>query len=288
MNTPRKIALAGDWSGMPDLEAALRGTEGLAADLVDASLATPEDLVRRGAFDLLLFHLGTHSAEAARQLRALFAHSMRPRIFAVVDAAGFEAWSRFAQAVDDFCVLDSQSIPEIALRVRRLALAPRPIAPDMRTATPALRLGDIWLVEATRYLIGTSGGIVRLSFAQARFLSLLCGAAGEFVEAEVLAGKLGYEDWTPADRSIEVLVRRLRKKMAALTPQPVVENTGRTEYRLAAIPQRCLLPAEFVRHALAQTPETGFSRLRVEAAVLPSTNSVRRMFVSAPWMAQAA
>lgn len=290
MNTMKKIAFAGDWSGMSELEAALRdGADGLSAEMVDARAALPEDLIRRGACDLLLLHLGGRaSQDSARLLRALFGYNVRPPIFVLVDAAGFEGWSRFAQAVDDFCVFGAQSIPEIALRVRRLALAPRPLAPDLRNTTPALRLGDVWLVESTRYLIGPGGGIVRLSFAQARLLSLLCKAAGDYVPAEILAEKLGYEGWSPSDRSIEVLVRRMRKKMAPLSLHPVVENAGRTEYRLAAIPQRCLLPAEFVRHALQQAPTTGLSRLRVEAAVLPSAQSMKRMFASAPWMAQAA
>lgn len=290
MNTMRKIAFAGGWSGMTELEAAMRdGADGLSAELVDARAASPEELIRRGTCDLLLLYLGGRSAqETALLLRALFGYSVRPPIFVLVDAGGFNEWSRFAQAVDDFCVLGAQSIPEIALRVRRLALAPRPVAPDLRNTTPALRLGNVWLVEATRYLIGTDGGIVRLSFAQARLLSLLCKAAGDYVPAEILAEKLGYESWSPSDRSIEVLVRRLRKKMTPLSMHPVVENSGRTEYRLAAIPQRCLLPAEFVRRALQQAPTTGLSRLRVEAAVLPSAHSMKRMFASAPWMAQAA
>lgn len=290
MNTMRKIAFAGDWSGMSELEAALRdGADGLSADLVDARAASPEDLIRRGACDLLLLHMGGRSAHAAvLLLRALFGYSVRPPVFVLVDAGGFNEWSRFAQAVDDFCVLGAQSIPEIALRVRRLALAPRPVAPDLRNTTPALRLGNVWLVESTRYIIGADGGIVRLSFAQAKLLTLLCQAAGEYVPADILAGKLGYEDWSPSDRSIEVLVRRMRKKMTPLSLHPVVENSGRTEYRLAAIPQRCLLPAEFVRRALQQAPTTGLSRLRVEAAVLPSAQSMKRMFASAPWMAQAA
>jgi DNA-binding response OmpR family regulator len=268
----RNIALAGNWSALTELVSALRASTGgtLETHFVEAAETLPPELVKPGNFDLIAVHLCGADAQTAHLLKMLFANAMRPPIFAIVGATGLAHWSRYVEAVEEFSILDPAGTQEIALRIRRLAMEPRPLPADARTMTPALRMGNVWLVESTRYLLGPDGSIARLSFAQARLLGILSEAAGEEVSSESIARRMGHEDWSPQDRSIEVLVRRLRKKVAALSAQPLVGNEGRQRYCLASIPRRCLLSSEFVRRALEHDSGSGMSRLRVEAAVMPA------------------
>lgn len=94
-----------------------------------------------------------------------------------------------------------------------------------------------WGLSATRWILTTPSGInVALTAKEYQVLCLLVEAAGETVERDTLTCRLYGNSSESSSRSLDTLVGRLRKKLAAQSPAeelPVMSVYGRG-YRMSA------------------------------------------------------
>ncbi len=76
-------------------------------------------------------------------------------------------------------------------------------------------------------LVGGDGRTVHLTAAEFHLLEALVTRAGRVLSRDQLAEKVATRDWTPFDRSIDVLVSKLRKKIEADPKRPTLIKSVR-------------------------------------------------------------
>lgn len=113
---------------------------------------------------------------------------------------------------------------ELAAAIRNLharIISPLKIAPPL----PA----DVWFLEKSTWrLVSPDKGNITLTAKEMQFISCLAAASGSTVSRESLLEKLGYGDDEYANRAMDSLVRRLRRKLEEHTPAPSPLKTVHT------------------------------------------------------------
>ncbi|MBL8443298.1 MAG: response regulator [Zoogloeaceae bacterium] len=90
-----------------------------------------------------------------------------------------------------------------------------------------------------RRLIDSNGREIALTRGEFEVLSLLVRHAGESISRDRLSLALSGREWDPNDRSVDVLVRRLRAKLDVETqPESLIATVRGEGYRLAVDPVR--------------------------------------------------
>ena len=81
---------------------------------------------------------------------------------------------------------------------------------------------------ASRTLTGADGKFVDLTRAEFKALALLTGHAGQVLSRDRLLHEIAHRDWDPSDRTVDVVIRRLRKKLGddASHPRLIVTSHG--------------------------------------------------------------
>ncbi|WP_142848655.1 response regulator transcription factor [Telmatospirillum sp. J64-1] len=105
---------------------------------------------------------------------------------------------------------------QVGTLLRRLgndAPLPRPPA-QVATSVPDFAERTTWIFDAVGWTLqGPSGACVTLTATEKTFLSLLAARPGTPVSRNDIFAALGKRHWSPGDRSIDSLVRRLRSKV---------------------------------------------------------------------------
>jgi two-component system torCAD operon response regulator TorR len=81
---------------------------------------------------------------------------------------------------------------------------------------------------AHRTLKAGDGGFVELTRAEFKLLALLAGHPGQVMSRDRILHEIANRDWDPADRTVDVVVRRLRQKLGddARHPRLIVTSHG--------------------------------------------------------------
>ncbi|HEY7883581.1 MAG TPA: response regulator transcription factor [Cellvibrionaceae bacterium] len=79
---------------------------------------------------------------------------------------------------------------------------------------------DSWQYDTQRQLVVGSEGRVGLSYSEGLVLQALCASPGVVVKRDTLMKAMGRSDWLPFDRTLDVLVGRLRNKLRQAVPEP--------------------------------------------------------------------
>src|SRR5690606_26434636 len=77
---------------------------------------------------------------------------------------------------------------------------------------------DNWRYEAERHLVVGDLGQVGLSHNEGLVFQTLCASAGVPVKRDALMKAMGRDEWLPFDRTLDVLVGRLRHKLRQAVP----------------------------------------------------------------------
>lgn len=102
---------------------------------------------------------------------------------------------------------------ELLARARNLIRRVRQ-APAAGAAAPEALCFEGWRLEpGRRLLIEAAGGEVPLTEAEFQLLRTLLDNAGRTLSRERLMTRLNGRDWVPSDRTVDVLLGRLRKKL---------------------------------------------------------------------------
>lgn len=124
-----------------------------------------------------------------------------------------------------------QARPQGSLQASRQGAAPDPAAPF----GDAIRFAGFQLETAARRVLDPSGAPIELSSAEFDLLTALAQAAGRVLSRDQLLDRVFGRAGGPYDRSIDVLISRLRKKIEATPDRPQLIKTVRgAGYTLAA------------------------------------------------------
>ncbi len=94
-------------------------------------------------------------------------------------------------------------------------------------------IGGGWAFDrASRCLVGAGGRRAALTAAEAVIMAALCDAPGRPISREALAARMGRRQGGPGDRSIDVLVSRIRRKLAARCDGARVRSIRNVGYML--------------------------------------------------------
>jgi DNA-binding response OmpR family regulator len=142
--------------------------------------------------------------------------------------------------VDDW--LSKPCHPE-ELIARVESVAARLLPPEPRSLEP-VTLGEVEIRPA-RYQAFVHGRSLELTRREFQLIELLCGARGEVLERELIYESLWGYEMARNDRSVDVFVHKLRRKLKLASPAwRYVHTHPRAGYRLAAEHALLELPVE--------------------------------------------
>ena len=114
---------------------------------------------------------------------------------------------------------------ELLARVKNLIRrTTRMVAPDL----PEYRFAGWTFERRTRRLLNRKGAKVTLTRAEFELLSILLEHPGVVMTRERLLNAVTHRSWSPSDRTIDVLIRRLRQKIEQnpTTPELILTAHG--------------------------------------------------------------
>ena len=149
---------------------------------------------------------GVSGIELCRRLRARPETQNLPIIMLTARGEEFDRVRGLATGADDY-VVKPFSVPELMARVRAALRRANP-----HTIGPALRAGDLELDRETRR-VRRSGEEVHLGPTEFRLLEYLMQTPGRVFNREQLLTNVWGEDAYVDERTVDVLVGRLRKAL---------------------------------------------------------------------------
>ncbi|GAA58835.1 hypothetical protein P20652_0694 [Pseudoalteromonas sp. BSi20652] len=116
-----------------------------------------------------------------------------------------------AQGADDY-ICKPVDLLELELRMRALY---KRVAVNLEDdeSEEFIEYADFKLHPDNRTLITAAGVESRLTEAEHKVLICLISNAGKATSREKISEKIGQPDWSPNDRTVDVLIGRLRKKL---------------------------------------------------------------------------
>lgn len=125
---------------------------------------------------------------------------------------------------------------ELLARIRSLLRRYRMSRPAGSESSGIARFGDGWRLDLTRHeLFSPTGENVSLTGHEFRLLKAFVLHPNRVLSRDLLMDQIAGRDWNPLDRSIDVLIAKLRKKIESNPAQPALIKAIRGEgYKLTA------------------------------------------------------
>jgi len=197
------------------------------------------DVLRAGRVDVVLLDLGLPGEDGLAILRTL--QSQWDVAVIIVSGRGdaVERVVGLELGADDY-VSKPFDFRELLARIRSvLRRATRASAAAPGTDDDAQCFGDLQLERGTRRLVRASGAEIALSSGEFALLSVLADKPGHVFSRDALMQALHGHDAGPYDRSIDVQIARLRRKVEADPDHPqVIKSVRGIGYVFAAKPSR--------------------------------------------------
>jgi two-component system, OmpR family, response regulator len=120
---------------------------------------------------------------------------------------------------------------ELLARVRSVLRRTRALPPKLRSASPQRRyVFDGWTLDTiARQLIDAAGTLVSLTAGEYRLLRVFAEHPQQVLSRDQLLTLTQGRDGDPFDRSIDLLVSRLRQRLRDTPPEPRLIKTVRSE-----------------------------------------------------------
>ena len=177
--------------------------------------------------DLMLLDVKLPGADGFELLRAIRARSALPVIMVTSCAEARERVEGLELGADDY-VTKPFNARELVARVRNVLR--RAVE---RGGVESLAVGGGWAFDrGSRCLVGVEGRRVVLTAAEGAIMAALGEATGRPVSREALAMRMGRRLRGPDDRSIDVLVSRIRRKLAVQCDGELIRSIRNVGYML--------------------------------------------------------
>jgi two-component system torCAD operon response regulator TorR len=208
--------------------ASLMEAEGFRVTTAESG-AQAHEMVAQYRFDLVLLDLNLPDDDGLYIARELRAKSDVGIIMLTSRKEDIDRVIGLEMGADDY--VTKPFFPrELVVRVKNLLRRLNVPRAGRRTDGPPgseLRHFDGWEMDlAKRALLNPQGGEVNLTRAEFDLLTALVNSAGRVLSRDQLLDAIGSQFWTPVDRTIDVLVSRLRRKMEADPKSPVMILTS--------------------------------------------------------------
>ena len=196
---------------------------------------TMRDIIAADPADLLMIDIQLPGEDGLRLTRELRAQSdvgiilVTGRSDAVDRIVGLEI------GADDYVTKPFEQ-RELLARVKNLLRRVKGSGASTGVA-PKKRQFQGWTFDlASRTLSSADGSFVDLTRAEFKALALLTANTGQVLSRDRLLHEIAHRDWDPADRTVDVVIRRLRKKLGDDASHPRLIVTSHGEGYLFAVP----------------------------------------------------
>ncbi len=181
------------------------GADALA--MVQASQATPDGNIELAVVDIVLPQKdGLMLAKELTTLTEIGVIMLSSRDSQSDRIAGL------AQGADDY-ICKPVDLLELELRMRAVYKRIHSASAQSDDSTEYIEYADFKLHPDNRTLITPAQEEIRLTEAEHKVLICLIANAGKATSREKVSEEIGQPDWSPTDRTVDVLIGRLRKKL---------------------------------------------------------------------------
>jgi two-component system response regulator CpxR len=226
---PRTILIVDDDRELCDLVGELLRGEGFEVEAHHSGGGAVE-LAASGAYELIILDVMLPEQNGFEILRALRRRSAVPVILLTARGEDVDRIVGLEMGADDYLPKPFNS-RELTARIRAVL---RRMQPREQDTLPSVTVGDITIDPSTRTVL-RSNTLVDLTTVEFDLLHTLLSAAGRVVTREDISQRVLGRAFDPFDRSIDVQVSRLRRRLRDDGKDPTIIKTVRSEgYVLAA------------------------------------------------------
>ncbi|MFZ6875112.1 response regulator [Undibacterium sp. Di27W] len=190
------------------------------------------NVLAMGGIDLIVLDLMMPHEDGLSLCRELTATQVQPVPILMLTARNEEADRILGleMGADDY-LTKPFATRELLARIRAILRRARMIPIQLRETSAGRRLGfGIWILDTNaRHLIDASGAIVSLSGAEYRLLRVFLDHPQRVLTRDQLLNLTQNRDADYFDRSIDILVSRLRKRLRDDSREPQYIKTLRSE-----------------------------------------------------------
>ena len=205
---PRTILIIDDDRELCDLVGELLRGEGFEVDAHHTG-AGAVDLAASGAYELVILDVMLPEQNGFEILRALRRRSAVPVILLTARGEDVDRIVGLEIGADDYLPKPFNS-RELTARIRAVL---RRMQPREQDTMPSVTVGDITLDPATRTVL-RNNTLVDLTTVEFDLLHTLLSAAGRVVTREDISQRVLGRAFDPFDRSIDVHIGKVRRKLA--------------------------------------------------------------------------
>ena len=241
MNAPTsdRVLLVDDDREIRELLSTYLGKNGLRVVAVPTGRHMHAALDNDGPFDLVILDLmlpGEDGLTLCRDLRA-GKHKALPILMLTARGDETDRILGLEMGADDY-LAKPFAARELLARLRAVLRRTRMLPPNMRSTEGALRLafGDWQLDTVARHLVDTDDVVVPLSGAEYRLLRVFLDHPQKVLSRDQLLSLTQGRDAEPFERSIDLLVSRLRQRLGDDAREPRYIKTVRSEGYVFSVP----------------------------------------------------
>ncbi|SDJ23187.1 response regulator [Aliiruegeria lutimaris] len=194
------------------------------------SVDTLVRLLDRQTFDLILLDIRLPDGDGLILMQQIHAETDVPVILVTSKSEEVDRVMGLELGADDY-ITKPFSPRELLARVNTV-LRPTANIPGGREPTGARRFAGWSLDVGDRRLTSPDGDPVRLTHAEFDLLAALVCHPGRVMSRDELIGAIGGHEWNPNDRTIDVIVSRIRRK---IEPDPSKPSMIQTEYGIGYV-----------------------------------------------------
>ena len=176
---------------------------------------------------LVVLDIGLPDIDGCEVCRRIRATTALPVMFLTARDGEIDRVLGLELGADDY-VVKPFSPREVVARVKAILRRGQPVAADASTAT-IVRIGDDFEVDTARREVRRRGEPVALATREFDLLAFLARHQGLALSRQQLIDRVWGADWYGDDRTVDVHVRQLRKKLGDDLPLATVWGIG---YRL--------------------------------------------------------
>ena len=239
------ILIVDDDKGLRETLADFLGMEGY--DIREAgNVAEARAAIAKGEPDLVLLDINMPGGDGLSLAGELRSKSLLPIIILSGKGSMVDKVVGLEVGADDYLAKPFE-LRELLARVRAVLRRARPAQAEPAAPVEAVRQAHFdafVLTPSRRELVTTGGARVDLTGAEYNLVAAFVERPNRILTRDGIADAMNKDDWDAFDRSIDTLVSRLRRKMAAHTSLANLIQTVRGEGYVLACPVRWSGPRE--------------------------------------------